>query len=176
MIKAKVVQNVNRMSEIFFSLCQYVNMTACQIDFWGLKKTSLNWSRKPKTFFTWKFFLVVGMSVVLKKFEYHNHRKIISGSNILICPKTWFLTPYNFFAILDVIELIMKTTKNYLLRLKPNTLYIIAEFQFQSLISILTARFDFLKNSEPLTRFKLYFMTRFSLTVPGHILWPSHYV
>ena len=72
-------------------------MTAWQIDFWGLKKTSLNWSRKPKTFFTWKFFLVVGMSVVLKKFEYHNHRKIISGPNILISPNTWFLTPYQKF-------------------------------------------------------------------------------
>ena len=72
-------------------------MTAWQIDFWGLKKTSLNWSRKPKTFFTRKFFLVVGMSVVLKKFEYNYHRKIISGPNILICPKTWFLTPYQNF-------------------------------------------------------------------------------
>ena len=34
------------------------------------------------------------MSVVLKEFEYHDHRKIISGPNILICPRTWFLTPY----------------------------------------------------------------------------------
>ena len=30
MIKTKVVQNVNRMSEIFFSLCQYVNLSICQ--------------------------------------------------------------------------------------------------------------------------------------------------
>ena len=29
-IKTKVVQNVNRMSEIFFSLCQYVRMSICQ--------------------------------------------------------------------------------------------------------------------------------------------------
>ena len=29
MIKTKVVQNVNRMSEIFFSLCQYVNKSLC---------------------------------------------------------------------------------------------------------------------------------------------------
>ena len=37
------------------------------------------------------------MNVVLKKFEYNYHRKIISGPNILICPKTWFLTPYQNF-------------------------------------------------------------------------------
>ena len=30
MTKTKVVQNVNRMSEIFFSLCQYVSMSICQ--------------------------------------------------------------------------------------------------------------------------------------------------
>ena len=68
----------------------------------------------------------------------------------------------------NVIELIAKTTGNFILRLKPNKLYIIAEmkFQFQSLISILTTCFDFLKNSEPLTQFKIYFMTRFSWTVP----------
>ena len=29
-IKIKVVQNVNRMPEIFFSLCQYVRMSICQ--------------------------------------------------------------------------------------------------------------------------------------------------
>ena len=64
--------------------------------------------------------------------------------------------------------MIVKTTANYISRLKPNTLSIIAEmkFQFQSLILILTACFDFLKNSKPLTQFKIYFMTRFSLTVP----------
>ena len=70
--------------------------------------------------------------------------------------------------------MIVKTTANYILRLKPNTLSIIAEmkFQFQSLILILTACFDFLKNSEPFTQFKIYFMTRFSLTVPGASPYP----
>ena len=29
-LKIKVVQNVNRMSEIVFSVCQYVNMSVCQ--------------------------------------------------------------------------------------------------------------------------------------------------
>ena len=70
--------------------------------------------------------------------------------------------------------MIAKTTGNYILRLKPNTLYIITEmkFQFQSLISILTTCFDFLKNREPLTQFKIYFMTQFSLTVPGVSPYP----
>ena len=79
------------------------------------------------------------------------------------------------FAILDVIELIARTTGNYNLRLKPNKLYIIAEmkFQFQSLISILTTCFDFLKNSEPLTQFKIYFMTQFSWTVPVVSTYPK---
>ena len=74
----------------------------------------------------------------------------------------------------NVIELIAKTTGNFILRLKPNKLYIIAEkkFEFQRLISILTACFDFLKNSEPLTQFKIYFMTQFSLTVPGVSTYP----
>ena len=74
----------------------------------------------------------------------------------------------------NVIELIAKTTGNFILRLKPNKLYIIAEkkFEFQRLISILTACFDFLKNSEPLTQFKIYFMTQFSLTVPGVSPYP----
>ena len=74
----------------------------------------------------------------------------------------------------NVIELIAKTTGNFILRLKPNKLYIIAEkkFEFQRLISILTACFDFLKNSEPLTQFKIYFMTQFSWTVPGVSPYP----
>ena len=46
------------------------------------------------------------------------------------------------------------------------------KFQFHSLISILTTCFDFLKNSEPLTQFKIYFMTQFSLTVPGVSPYP----
>ena len=68
--------------------------TAWQIDFWGLKKTSLNWSGIPETIFTRKFFLELRMNVVLKKFDFHNHWKIISGPYISICPKTWSLSPY----------------------------------------------------------------------------------
>ena len=70
--------------------------------------------------------------------------------------------------------MIVRTTGNYNPRFKPNKLYIIAEMklQFQSLISILTTCFDFLKNSEPLTQFKIYFMSQFSLTVPGVSTYP----
>ena len=77
-----------------YTVTYIMYMTAWQIDFWGLKKTSLNWSGIPETIFTRKFFLELRMNVVLKKFDFHNHWKIISGPYISICPKTWSLSPY----------------------------------------------------------------------------------